>query len=115
MTKAPIVSTDDNLVVRTARKRWRCICADPHRGRVNTGYANPNYRPGCIGDILPGDLYVEYTGEADPFSHGSAYCVPCAVGAWPDDVTAAAGAVDAAIQTALERATLKALDRERAR
>lgn len=45
---------------------------------------NPNYRDGCLGDIAPGDTYVEYLGEAEPFSHGSAYCERCAVAVWPE-------------------------------
>lgn len=105
--------TDPTLVVRQARKQWRCICADefkswrvdarPYVSTVHTyrtrkeaieaaerysgrleGVRNPNYRSDCLGDIMPGDTYVEYMGEASPYEHGTSYCMKCAVEAWKD-------------------------------
>lgn len=43
---------------------------------------NPNYRPDCLGDIAPGDLYVEYIGEAGFAESGRPYCQRCGLAAW---------------------------------
>jgi hypothetical protein len=117
-----ITSSDTVLVVRRARKPWRCICADEfkrfevvavvdgvetssiakrtrHEAEVHAEHLlflpqydsvvvrpirNPNYRPFCLRDITPGDIYVEYMGEAEPFRHGSSYCEACAVAVWAE-------------------------------
>jgi hypothetical protein len=117
-----LVSSDTTLVVRKARKQWRCICANEfrrfevityhdgvpaapiykptrHAAEVTAEYLllspgteaahvhpvrNPNYRSDCLVDIQPGDTYIEYLAEAEPFSHGSSYCVTCAVAVWDE-------------------------------
>lgn len=76
-----IVSTDPGLVVRTARKPWRCICADPVR---RSGSPNPNFRPECEGDIPVGTVHVEYLGEVAGYESGYRYCATCAVAVWPE-------------------------------
>lgn len=127
-TQSTLQSTDPQLVVRTARKAWRCVCADPvrrfevkrhcehgwsagscrteaeveawklrivnqpcHGGKLPqqarlevTPIRNPNYRDDCLGDIAPGETYVEYLGEAEPYAHGSSYCPKCAVAVWSE-------------------------------
>jgi hypothetical protein len=67
------------LIPRTARKPHRCICADTER---KSGRPNPEYRPGCAGDINPGDAYVEYVGEAGFAESGHPYCAPCGHAVW---------------------------------
>lgn len=40
---------------------------------------NPEYRPTCLGDINPGDTYVEYLGDTPGFwQSGTRYCASCA-------------------------------------
>src|SRR5262249_52941710 len=43
---------------------------------------NPNYRPDCLGAIAPGDLYVEYVGDAGMAETGRPYCLRCGLAAW---------------------------------
>ncbi|MEQ7008382.1 hypothetical protein ABN028_19595 [Actinopolymorpha sp. B17G11] len=46
---------------------------------------NPNHRANvmqCTGDILPGDRYIEYLGEAAAYQSGTRYCLPCGIAAW---------------------------------
>jgi hypothetical protein len=43
---------------------------------------NPDYRPDCLGDIAPGDVYAEYVGESPPYQSGHPYCERCAVAVW---------------------------------
>lgn len=118
-------SLRENAIPRTARKPWRCLCADEIRGyrahgefpggsttvpaataalaeqqaarmrrepalRDGTRYTtvtviprpNPDYRPDCTKDIQPGDRYIEYVGEAEPYASGSRYCWKCGIAVW---------------------------------
>ncbi len=43
---------------------------------------NPNYRPDCLGVIAPGDVYVEYVGDAGMAETGRPYCLRCGLAAW---------------------------------
>jgi hypothetical protein len=43
---------------------------------------NRDYRPDCLGAITPGDLYVEYVGDAGFAETGSPYCLRCGLAAW---------------------------------
>jgi hypothetical protein len=43
---------------------------------------NPNYRPDCLGVILPGDVYADYLGESAAYQSGRPYCRRCAVAVW---------------------------------
>jgi hypothetical protein len=123
-----LISTEPTLIVRTARKHWRCICADPikyievaHHCEHGVSFSrahsdaeveaikerqsgktchggkrpqrewwevarvpNPNYRGECLGDIEPGEIYVEYVGESLFYQHGSSYCRRCAVAVWDE-------------------------------
>lgn len=38
---------------------------------------NPQYRPDCLGDIKPGDRYVEDRMDAMPWESGQRYCQRC--------------------------------------
>lgn len=38
--------------------------------------------PGCLGDIAPGDRYVEYLGEALAYQSGTRYCRVCGSLTW---------------------------------
>lgn len=67
------------LVLRTAAKEHRCICADEER---SNGSKNPNHRVECRGTIRRGEQYVENLGESAGYSSGSRYCRACAPGAW---------------------------------
>jgi hypothetical protein len=53
---------------------------------------NPNYRPDCLGSIAPGDLYVEYVGDAAMAETGRPYCLRCGLATWGETsrMTAAA-------------------------
>jgi hypothetical protein len=65
--------------VRSARKPYRCRCAERNGIWVET---NPDYRPDCLHEIAPGDTYFEYTGETPAYQSGVRYCVRCAVAVW---------------------------------
>lgn len=73
-----LVSMDDQVVIRTARKAHRCACrrfhvmADPPRWYVEKPHL-------CHGPISPGQTYVEYFGEAGAYESGTRYCLTCAV------------------------------------
>lgn len=54
----------DLVIARVARKPHRCVAADPAKGTGASARPNPNYRPDCLQDINPGDVYGEYVGEA---------------------------------------------------
>lgn len=54
----------------------------PHSTLTITPVPNPDYRPDCLGDIAPGDIYFEYLGEAMAYQSGERYCAPCAVEVW---------------------------------
>jgi hypothetical protein len=68
------------VIARVARKPHRCVAADPAKG---TGASvRPNYRPDCLQDINPGDVYGEYVGEAAFAESGRPYCQQCAAAVW---------------------------------
>lgn len=43
---------------------------------------NPDYREDCLGDIMPGNRYAEYMGEAAAYQSGTRYCSRCATTVW---------------------------------
>jgi hypothetical protein len=60
------------LVVRTARKTWRCVSS-----------SGAEAQPSCPGtEIRPGELYVEYLGDAPAYGSGSRYHPGCAIATW---------------------------------
>jgi hypothetical protein len=65
---------------------------------------NPNYRPDCLGAIAPGDLYVDYVGDAAMAEAGQPYCLRCGLAVWGEasgmTTTAAASATGPALTAA---------------
>jgi hypothetical protein len=43
---------------------------------------NPEYQDGCQGVIKPGDVHIEYLGEAPAYQSGTRYCQRCGIKAW---------------------------------
>jgi hypothetical protein len=64
---------DDLVIARTVRKPHRCVAADPTKGAGPSVRPNPNYRPDCLQNINPGDVYGEYVGEAAFAESGRPY------------------------------------------
>jgi hypothetical protein len=82
----PELRVGSGAVYRTARQPWRCQC-DGSCGELTRDPANRTWcgNPACLGVIVPGDRYVEYLGEAEPYRSGRRYCRPCGVAAWCTD------------------------------
>lgn len=62
--------------------RDRLAATGAYRNVTIEAVPNPNYRDGCVGDIAPGDRYIEYVGEAAAWESGSRYCLPCGEAVW---------------------------------
>jgi hypothetical protein len=45
-------------------------------------HPNRNYHPGCLGEIAPGDLYIEYIGDVGFAQRGVTYCRQCGLAEW---------------------------------
>jgi hypothetical protein len=59
------------LVIRQARKTWRCEASDREQHPV-----------GCSKCIGKGRNYLEYLGEAAAYESGKRYCRRCGVHTW---------------------------------
>lgn len=59
---------DENLILRTARKVYRC---------EGSGSIPPKLAASCTGRIEKGQRYVEYLGEVPDYSSGSRHCIAC--------------------------------------
>ena len=71
------------VIVRTARKSWTCTTTRDGR--------NPRH-PDCTTAIKPGDLHIEYVGNAAACESGTRYCIPCGLLSFGDE-TDGAGSV----------------------
>jgi hypothetical protein len=69
---------DGALVVRTARKDWRC---------EGDGAAHPRYSRGCWREIRQGFRYLEVLWTAPAFASGTRVCEACAREFYADWVT----------------------------
>jgi len=71
MVEAPGFTVNPNMAdctfIRVARKRH--VCCGGHDG---------DRRTACDKLIYPGDVYVEYCGESEPFHSGHRYHLECA-------------------------------------
>lgn len=63
-----------SLIVRRARKEWRCQCRHMKE--------HPQTFSVCLGQIAPGDTYIESLEYAGAYESGDRLCVPCALRTW---------------------------------
>lgn len=73
----------EECIYRTARKTWACKC-DCHRAEVHDPKGKlKSHADFCVGEIKPGDRYIEYMGEVAGYGEsGTRYCLPCGVAEW---------------------------------